>query len=855
MGILYDLIKKDVEELKKFHALQQSDYLASRKFDIVLNAYINAHRIQNMAIAVDANGRKIFGSHENYVNFLNQNVEEGLKGIPVYTIDLSKNVADYEKYINELEKNLTKEQIDNVIKSFNKANNRTFDDPSHIYDEKIKDIKNEVKSFNNDLLSEDEKKEISDSLDFLNQTFILKNGDYYIDRVIDISSSARDKLTAKNVNQFHEKNNINLDGFTEFEKERGIIRISPSDIKRNNLLKPFLSKKLNLSDDYKNKILGLDKVIRDNNILNNIINGESGSKEYGFMDWFIKARTVNEDLKKYIDSKETDEAKRIEQLKNINNQTKELKALTEKYNNVLGYIKENFDLNKASIPSNVYSGRNKNASDEIKDFTPDFPEIFDGNTAPYSSILNGFSQIKAICNKGNITIEQFLNDPITEFLNICKKTVKDVDDTIALPREGNTLGKRMAHVLIQKEKLYIPVTEMVNSTKCLEAINKTTDFDENTLDDMSKTLIASHYISQLDHSASLVFGGFDVGTKNIKNLFALGDDTDNLLTVSSVYLDGNLDYSDVDARYNEKIKSLANVDPNLECTRIINIISDYFIERKKMYDEDINHTNDDIFKSGMIFTAAKDYFLDYLYKNNIDLNKIREEQTKERLIEFRRNPVKTFYKEFDKNKDIFVQKHNESMNEYLKQFAETWDNEHNKATTKFLDDFREINNQGNGYNKGKSIDGIISDNKGGFWERYILHSTSDEYKSLVEAINDVKDKENICYGDLETVKFYAKKYLEYKLRNKSINDLGTTGKKRVEFCKTILKSLSDLDEKYEIKVNQPLNDITGPNLNNIHEEENNEFQNQIKENIEEVQEKIKDDEEVIEKNDNTIEIK
>ena len=844
MGILYDLIKKDFEVIKEFRALQQSDFLASRNFNVVLNAYVSSIRLRNLAASVDSNGRKIFGSSKNYTDFIKQNVDEGLKGIPIYTIDTSEDLYDYEKYLNALEKHLNKDQIDGIINSFNRLNNKIFAESSHVYDEKIKEIKNDINSFNSNLLSDEEKKEISDSLDFANQVFIQKNGDYYHDRAIDISSNARDKLTDKHANEFQEKNNVSLDGLTEFEKERGIIYVSPKDEKRNNLLKPFLSKKIIISDDLKNKILSLDKIVKDNGILNNVINGESGSKEYGFMDWFIKARVLNEEMKKYISSKETDEAKKIESLRKINNATKDLKIITQKYNNVLNYIKENFDLNKVSIPSNLYSGRNKNASDDLKDYSPDFPEMFDGNNSPYSSILNGYSQLKALCNKGNITLEEFLEDPINAFLDIVKKTVKDVDNTVTLPREGNSLGKRMAHVLLQKEKLYGPINELVNSIRCFEVINKISDFDENTLDNMSKTLIASHYVSPLDHSSELMFLGYEAGIKNLQHLFALGDDTDNLLTVSNKYLNENFDYSNADERYDAKINSLANTDPNLECTRVINIISDYFIERKNMYNNDLEHKLEDPYKSGYIFVAAKKYFLDYLYKNNIDLNKIRNRETKERLIEFTRNPVKTFYKEFDRSKDIFIPKHNESFDEYLKQFSNTWDNYHAKETNAFIDNFKVINKQGNGYNKGKAINTIIEDNKGGLWERYIARSTSDEYKSLVKAITDAQNKENICYGDLETVKFYAKKYLEYKLRNKTINDLSTTGKKRVEFCKTILKSLNELDDKYELKVNQPAVDLQEPGLNKQNDIQNQDFQDEIKDNLE--KEIIEDNKEIIE---------
>ena len=852
MGKLFELIKKNVEELKQYEALQQTNFLESINYDVVLKAYNNSRMIRALTSTIDFQGKKIFGSSKNYTDFLQNNIKKEIYYLPQYSLEMDNPLEDYEKILNKIEDNLSEEQIETICEQFEQTKDKLFAPATHIYDGKIKDIKDEISTIPNNLMDENEKKEIIKSLDFARDILIKKNGEHYLDKAIDIASKGRDNEAKKYSHEFAIKNNISFEGLPELDKEQGITHVSPDNAKKNNLLKPFLSKKITLSNEFKQKMLNLDRLVKDNNILNNVVYGESAFKEYGFIDWFNKARALKDELNQYINSDEADLEKRIDMLRNVSRASNELRVITDKYSNVLDFIKTNFDLNKVSVPANIYSGRNKNISDDINAYFPDFPEVFDGNNAPYGSILNGYSQIRAICNKGHITLEEFLDDPANSFLNICKNEVEEIDNKLILPRENNTLGKRMAHILVQPEKSYATISGLVNSAKCFDVINKITDFDEHTYDNMILTSIASHYISPLDHSNELMFGSFDAGLKNLKNLFALGDDEDNLFSLSTKYLDKDLNYRDLDTEYEQKISGMKNTDPNLECTRIMNTLTDYFIERKQLYDnKEVGEGFDDPFKSGSIFCAAKEYFQDYLYKNDIDLNKIRDSEVKKRLMGFVENPVQVFAKEFNFEHDIFVPKPHEDIDEFNAHFASVWDVLHKKDAKTFVDNFTLINNQGDGYNKGKNITTILDDNKGGIWERFIARSTSDEYKSLVEAIREATNKESIRYGDLGPVKFYAKKYLEHKLRNKTLNDLNTVGKKRVEFCKTILKAFDELDDKYEIKINEPLADIKDPLVKND-EIKKEEFQEQIKENIEEKNEEkiedIKEDEIIVEKN-------
>ncbi len=120
----------------------------------------------------------------------------------------------------------------------------------------------------------------------------------------------------------------------------------------------------------------LDKLLTEKNVLNLITAGESSSKEYGFGDWFNIDRELNIAIIDYSTSKEIDKTKRIDDLRKIKNLSKQLEEKTKDFNTVLDFIKNKFDINKTGLPLNLYSGRPGNNTGSLKDFYPDFPEMF-----------------------------------------------------------------------------------------------------------------------------------------------------------------------------------------------------------------------------------------------------------------------------------------------------------------------------------------------------------------------------------------------------------------------------------------------------------------------------------------------
>ena len=308
--------------------------------------------------------------------------------------------------------------------------------------------------------------------------------------------------------------------------------------------------------------------------------------------------------------------------------------------------------------------------------------------------------------------------------------------------------------------------------------------------------------------------------------------------------------------YLTRISEMANTNPVSECDRVLEILKDYFIERKYM----LEHVNEicgvkdmilDEFNPSKMILAGKEYFEDYIYKNEIDINSIRDEEERKKVFEFVRNPVVALYKKYP-NENLFVDKKNESYEEFYNQYKRDWDRKNSKVYKLFKNNFNLNNNKPRGSNVGKSISRIMEDNKGGWFERH-FDKTSKQYKALVSSMNETMNKNSASYGDLKGIEFYAKKYIDYKIpRGFDERRLSSTAKKRVEFCRTILKAVQATKDELE-----------APKVQNNNPENNNEFQNQLKEEIQEkeiieIKEdndiiEVKESEKIIENNENSVE--
>ena len=697
MGKLFDLVKKYVQELNEFNERQKNDFHGARKFDPVYNAYKNKLRIRALAKSIDHASVLLFGSKQNYYQFLSQIIKPETYSIPEFDFSNPDNMPNYEEIFNRIEEHVDEEKFKVIKNDFEAKIKDHFDVATHPFKEEIDKNIEYIDTLSDEDMPKAEKDEIKESLLYANEMLIKKHGDNYVDQAIDIVGTTRDKIANKNALEFAAENNINANLYTQAEKSTGILNAPPDRPELSNMVKPLLDQ-FHLDPNLKIKIKALDQLVEGTGIMEAMIAGEQGSKEYGLSDWFNRARTLKDELLNHINNPDASKNDKIASLRRINEASKELKNITNKYDLLMNFVKENFDLKTISLPTNIYSGRPSLDDHNIANYKPDLPEKYDFENAPYSVILNAYSQAKALCRLGNMSMDEFLENPVKSYIELCYRQIQPIDDRFKLPKETNSLGKRIAHILVQPSKPYHIVSALTMSSRNLELVTHLSPDAEDSIKNASIALLGGAYAGTLNHSGATLFNEAN-GLDNIKNLFALGDNEDNLLKLSDKYLDRNLNFdTELNTKYNNKIRSLANQNPLIERNRVLNILKDYFIERKSFYEDPnfldgIDDNMDDRFNPGVIFLAAKEYFQDYLFKNNINLKNLSAND-REKIIEFYQNPVQAFMEEMQNQPSVFVEANHqlETFDRYANSFVSEFRHRHENATANFTDAFNVNNN-------------------------------------------------------------------------------------------------------------------------------------------------------------------
>ena len=112
---------------------------------------------------------------------------------------------------------------------------------------------------------------------------------------------------------------------------------------------------IEFGEEVKNKIKNLVKIVDETGIFKTYGSGETSVKQYGFLTFFNMQQELNDLLNKDT-SGFTDEKKK-EFSEEVIKKSNELNDIEEKYDKVLNYIKENFDMDNISNNQNIYSGR------------------------------------------------------------------------------------------------------------------------------------------------------------------------------------------------------------------------------------------------------------------------------------------------------------------------------------------------------------------------------------------------------------------------------------------------------------------------------------------------------------------
>ncbi len=844
MGKLLDYINKQLKIIRDVSEIEKTNVMEARRIPNTFKIFNASERLDKISTYLYANAAKYFGSLDNYRNIIKsvakdekfkasveengpkyfeskENYEEILKSSNaedkifnqfVYDV-YDKEKGEYETRINPstkskvgmianeptvmmfeaLEKNLSDEQIDEICQEIDKMPDRMDIPDSHPlepYAEKLKD-----ESLLN-LLNENEKEEYLKSLDYAVQEVVVRDpenqgveGQYeYHNRGLQIE-------TLRHVEEY--ANKLGLDG-KEFVQNNvkpsdSTLSFSNSDYNKK-AMKPLMGKKIELNNDFKQKMTGLYNIINQEGVLQNSQGGESASKEYGFSNFF----NVSNDLKNLMTkdiSKLDDEAKKAHMLQ-ITEAKKKYEEVSKKYDKVFDYIKQNFDLEKISLPDNVYSGREPSTSTDITKRRQSIPRKWDYENMAPAVILNGFSQVLTTCKLYNVSFEDFINDPSGFYLKQAEKMAVEANKTLLSPKT-EPLGKRIAKASLLSDQLY----KMNNSLpyiagRAVELITQIYDGD-NKVDNVIAAAANLYEGNQKITEQEKFLGRFENGKyKNqLKYAFIFGDEKDDLYECFPGYTRPDGTNPDLDYR-----KALQDSNLTLEeaFQKVKDTVNDYGKEELEMW-KDSGGDLQRFVSSGTLLHAGHQFLMDYIQEKKIDLS--QDNELNKNIKEFLLNPKKAMF-----DKYLVPELKNESMsdnelcntyNKVNKELGNEWKNclNQNKGNAEHI--FEQANATQDGPNKNMTLNNTVKANKENFFE-WVFRRTSKQYKAVEQAVKDFYDEKSPKYGDLKNLKTACKAYLDYKgVQNKDdIQNVSGKGKNRADFCFKMIESIDETIENH-----------------------------------------------------------
>ena len=829
MGRLYDLIKQELEDFKKYKSFEKIKYIEYKSFPKLYKAHKDASTVNSLVSIINANPAKYFGSKEAFDAFLKENddlfLEDNTKQLPYIETNENHNyeeIIDYEELLNNMEEKIGWKGVYELIDDFEKNKNKV----RNLYNKPLiplaDTLKAEVDKLN---FSENEKEELKENLDYIGNTFVEKKQETYIDTLIDNVSIGRVYGARQELTTYAEANGLDpqrLEAFNASEKYR--LEIASTKKEDVEFTKQIGLKQMNLTDDYKQKLLRLNEKIDELGVPSFVYAGESGEKYYGLYDYYAKGKEITYLMGTYKNLK-TDEEK-MNALNQINLKTKELKTIEAKYEDLFSYIRRNFDLNEISLSGNVYAGRPMAFHPEFPEaFIPNMPAKWDDENAAIVGVLSGFCQLRGAAQEANIPVEDYINNPVGSYLKQAFDQYEEFDSKFCPARGQNiSLGERMARALVLPDDSHRKLSmNLYLKGRGVEFVQATAPQDENTIENAIIANVGSNYMRLFEHTPDRMFM-VDERTpdyESLRNLFAMGDLTDNLYQLSENYYDDKINRGPK-INYDYTVKHVNNEhNPKMEVYRVLNTVRDFIIEKNNIYANPQEHLggempNDPVSLSAL-FVGAKMCVNDFLEKNNINVMNLPKADRK-LILNFMNDPAATFVKEYKRELGI----ENQAAREFKQQFKEEYQRLNRSKAEEFVNSFDNHNRKNNGFNVGKNIQRILSDNKGGILER-IGFRTSKEYNALVAAVKAATDPNSPTYGDFTNAKICAERYLAHKLpQGMDIANVGQTGQKRIEFCNSIIQTYNDING-----IENPENNNQIVNNNIIDEE----FQNQLEHDV------------------------
>ena len=408
MGKLYEMIEANLRELDKYREFEQKDFKHAKAFPNSFKEDIEIEKVNKFLMITSRMlknklGNKEFGKllddkFENARSYLN------IKGVE-YTQDyyLLPNV-DYEKLLDFVEKSLTDDEINEIKAEYEEQKNiiEPVNKPLEPYVQNIIADMDNIKGIDNDI------KEISTKyLNYLKDEIVEKKNNF-VEKSIERVSKKRGIIAHQNFVEWANKEGFDgnelikfdSNGYRTFDVENTYSKTE------NDLFKPFLKMETKYSNEFKNKILNLKKLVDSKGITKESQAGETAFKEYAFMAYFKQVGKINQLIDNHL-KLETDNEK-LANLYNISGEAQKLQTICKNYDEVLDYIKANFDINEVALNDNIYSGRKTEFKGNLANFKSSLPERWDNENAPYGVILNGFLQLVKVTEELNVSLEEFL---------------------------------------------------------------------------------------------------------------------------------------------------------------------------------------------------------------------------------------------------------------------------------------------------------------------------------------------------------------------------------------------------------------------------------------------------------------
>ena len=795
MGYKQELLQK-INNIKAFMKARQENFDQALRVDNVLHVLEDVRHVESFFKYFNStrNAVEAFGSAAQQEQFIAKN-QALFQGNEVPNIRLNEEVnitipdVDFEAVINAIEESTVLDEagLEDVYKKAS-PKIREFNLP-------MTQIVTAIKADADALFEAPIAKELKESLDFANGEMVEKLGENLVDTAFETNSIVPMIHAVDSFRQYVHDQGLDENAIVNHNGNFRYIDPGFANPENINAFKPFLQMEAHIPEDYQEKVKGLDAIVNEQGLLQEASGGETGFKEYGLMDYFVKQR----ELKKAL----TDQAKLVtadekrENLIRIDRLSKETKEIISRYDKVLDYIKKNFDLENINFPGNVYGGR----PDEVKDgnidnWRPNLPPRYDFENAKAVVFLNGFTQLKAACQWGDVTIEEYLASPGKTYLKAVENIGRKEDAKYYLPRgEENPLGKRLARVLTHSSRAY-GIIKGYNLTggRAMEFMINTSNDKDNLVHNTIVTSIAKEYEILYNRNPDNYFGNqFEPQVENIKNLFALADQEDDLYKLSNSYRDKDGNLVQADRNYEQALKAQGNIPLDQQYQKLMNTLRDFATERKYMSDHIEEFDGPDsqgnppelsAHSLGIVLAVGRDYFEDLMLANDLSVASIQDDALREEVTSFLIDPVGTLMSKYVKEEDLST----ESLAEVKQNYKAVYLGEHQKEGQDFFRKFNQYNQKVNGYNTGKSFTKCLDDNKGSWWERW-RGKTSKQYMTLQRIGREAAKSEGNIPGDNRALYSAAKAYKAYKLpEGRTFEQLNSTEKRRIEFCDSIINA-------------------------------------------------------------------